>query len=177
MGSRLGPGAWVKLALLLAPLAAFSSWVTWGALHRSQGPALTPRAPTEIDRVLAGFPAPEDDLPAARLEERVDGAAEALRAKGCRRLVHWRLADPPADLEVLVFETPGGARAVFEGDAGKDRSPGPGDEALGGDQFLYFRRGAVVVRLLLDPGAPSGARSLARTAERVDAALQAGAHL
>ena len=170
--------AWARGLLLAAPLVGISAWVIQGALHRSQGPTFPrPDVPVERSAVLTGLPPADADLPAAQLEERVDGAAEALRAQGCRRLLHWRLADPPADLEALVFETADGAHAMMEGDAGKDRTPGLGDEALVGDQFLYFRRGPVFVRLLLDPGAKADPASLKRQAGQVDQALRQGARL
>jgi hypothetical protein len=65
----------------------------------------------------------------------------------------------------------------MEGDAGRDRTPGPGDEALVSDQFLYFRRGPVFVRLLLDPGARADPASLRHRADQVDEALRQGARL
>jgi hypothetical protein len=175
MGSM---AAWARGLLLAAPLVGISAWVVQGALHRSHGPTLAPAAaPVERSAVLRGLPAPDADLPGSRLEERVDGAAEALRAQGCRRLLHWRLEAPPADLEALVFQTTEGAHAAMEGDAGKDRTPGLGDEALVSDQFLYFRRGPVFVRLLLDPGAHAAPGSLNHQATKVDEALRQGARL
>ena len=170
--------AWARGLVLATPLVGLTAWVIQGAVHRSHGPTFPrPAVPVERPAVLRGLPAPDADLPAARLEERVDGAAEALRAQGCRRLLHWRLADPPADLEALVFETSQGAHAAMEGDAGKDRTPGLGDEALAGDQFLYFRRGSVFVRLLLDPGVKADPASLQRRADQVDQALRQGGRL
>ena len=62
---------------------------------------------------VPGLPPPRADLPAERLEEHVDGAADALRADGCRRLVAWRFEQPPADAEALFFGTAEGARAVL----------------------------------------------------------------
>ena len=104
----------------------------------------------------------------------MDGAADALRADGCRRLVHWRFERPPADAEALVFRTVDGARAVLAREAGPERTPGPGDEAQVSVDAVYFRRGGVLVRVFLDPGAsPPPGELLARAAE-IDRALQEG---
>lgn len=161
---------WLLGLLLAVPLAGLSAWTARGWVTRSHGPAVA-------TGLLAGFPAPEADLPADKLDDRVDGAAEALRAQGCRRLLYWRLVDPPADLEVLVFRTPQGARTTMERDAGRDRTAGPGDEAQASDQAVYFRRGPVFVRLLLDPAASASAETLTRKAGDVDRALRQGARL
>ena len=48
---------------------------------------------------------------------------------------------------------------------------------LAGDQFLYFRRGSVFVRLLLDPGVKADPASLQRRADQVDQALRQGGRL
>ncbi len=113
------------------------------------------------------------DLPAERLEEHVDGAADALRASGCRRLVAWRFEKPPADAEALFFATAEGAGAVLEREAGPERTPGPGDEAAVSAQAVYFRRGTALVRVFLDPGVSSSEGDLVARAEEIDRALQA----
>ena len=158
-----------------------------GTAHRVHGvDRLRPRRPAEGARgdrgagaaatpALAALP-PDADLPADRLEERVDGGAEALRADGCRRLLHWRFETPPADAEALVFETADGARTVLTREAGDERTPGPGDEAQLSPQSAYFRRGSVYVRIFLDPGAPESPE-LRKRAEEIDRVLAAGGSL
>lgn len=161
--------------LLTAPLALLTAWVLHGAAQRShgvpEGPAASAAA-VAVKLPLAGLPAPQADLAAARLEDRVDGAAEYLRAQGCRRLLYWRLEDTAADLELLVFATEAGARTALLRDAGPERTPGPGDEAQASAQAVYFRRGAVLVRLIVDPGREAGAAVQAH-ARHVDGALLA----
>jgi hypothetical protein len=156
--------------LLAAPLLALTAWVAHGLVARSH----SHRAPASDERSAPrpGLPPPRLDLPAARLEEQVNGAADALRAEGCRRLLHWRFEDPPADAEALVFDTVEGARQVMDREAGPDRTPGPGDEAQVAEQSIYFRRGPVFVRLFLDPGA--GPPGLAERAAAIDQALASG---
>ena len=162
------PRTWLLAFALAAPLVVITAWVIRGAT-----PARPP-ASGEIGGAWPGLPQNRDDLPAERLEERVDGAAEALRANGCRRLVHWRFEKPLADAEALFFLAKEGARAVLEREAGPGRTPGPGDEAQVSDQTVYFRRGAVLVRVILDPcTAPPPGELLARAVE-IDRALQAG---
>jgi len=163
---------WLQALLLAAPLALFSVWVVRGALRATHGPILAAAPPTAA-APLAGLPPPAVDLGADRLEDRVDGDAEYLRAQGCRRLLHWRLEDRAADLDVLWFSTEAGAAAVLARDVGPERTPGPGDEAQLSAEAVYFRRGPALVRLLADPGAPPG-DALARTARQVDRALIAG---
>jgi hypothetical protein len=167
--------------VLAAPLVALSAWVIHGAVTRGHG--LTPEAAVQPSaaptssaqaQILPGLPAPEADLPAARLEARVNGAADVLRSHGCRRLLHWRLTEPPAELELLVFETPEGARGVMDNETGPERSSELGDEAEIGEQAVYFRRGRVYVRLLLDPGASVDPGALVRKAREVDQALVQG---
>ena len=160
-----GRKAWLQALLLAAPLVCFTIWVVLGAAHESQAPNVG-EAPT----ALRGFPPPEADLPADRLEDRVDGAAEYLRQHGCRRLLAWRLSDPPADLELLVFGDAQGAKTVLARDAGPDRTPGPGDEASVADQSILFRRGSIYVRLIADPA--SQGLALPAVAARVDEALR-----
>jgi len=111
-------------------------------------------------------------VPAERLEEHVNGAADALRASGCRRLVAWRFEKPPADAEALFFGTAEGARAVLEREAGSERTPGPGDEAQVSEQAVYFRRGAALVRVFLDPGATAAEGDLVARAQEIDRAIQ-----
>jgi hypothetical protein len=159
---------WLLALALAAPLVAITAWVTRGA-----SPARPP-ASGKIKGAWPGLPRHRDDLPAERLEQRVDGAAEALRAAGCRRLVHWRFEEPPADAEALFFLAVEGARAVLEREAGPGRTPGPGDEALVSEQAVYFRRGAVLVRVFLDPGAAPLPGELVARATEIDRALQTG---
>ncbi len=175
--------SWLLVALLGTPLLGLTAWVVRGALlsprpSRAGGPgppanghAPQPR-PGGPAGVWPGLPEHRADLPADRLEERVDGAADALRADGCRRLVAWRFERPPADAEALFFGTVEGARAVLEREAGAERTPGPGDEAQVTPQAVYFRRGAVLVRVFLDPGAPTAPGALAARARDIDRALQ-----
>ncbi len=168
--------ALLTAVLLAAPLVVLTAWVVYGAIHETHGASVTPApgatpAPSQPAAILPGFPAPEADLGADRLEEQVDGGAEYLRAQGCRRLLYWRLAAPQTDLEILVFDEPAGAAAVMARDAGPERQAGPGDEAQVSPQAIFFRRGRNLVRLLADPGATSDAPSLARRAAEVDRAL------
>jgi hypothetical protein len=162
--------AWLLVVLLGTPLAGLSAWLVRGAL-RSPRPATAPATATTGG--WPGLPPPRADLPAERLEEQVDGAADALRASGCRRLVAWRFERPPADAEALFFTTADGARAVLEREAGPERTAGPGDEAQVMDQSVYFRRGPVVVRAFVDPSASVAAGELTGRAHEIDRALQA----
>ncbi len=182
------PGRWLQAALLAAPLVLLVAWLASGAINRSQGPSIDsstaspgplaqePRTrsqdgPLEAARSALALPAPEYDLPADRLEDRVDGAADYLRGLGCRRLIAWRLTAPPAELELLVFAGSEGAAAALARDAGKERDAGPGDEASVSDQAVLFRRGALYARLLADPEAPAQAGLLGELASRLDDAL------
>lgn len=116
------------------------------------------------------YPAPQMDLGPDRFAERVDGAEAKLRARGCRRMLVWRLATPPSDLEVLRFESPLGATQMLVDDAGQDRTPGlPGDEGWTGSNVLYFRSGSVYVRLVAD--APTPPETLLESAQRIAQAL------
>jgi len=165
------------LAVLLAmPLVGLTAWVVWGALkspRRTSGDASVPQPRTGGPAgVWPGLPQYRVDLPADRLEEHVDGAAEALRASGCRRLVAWRFEKPPADAEALFFTTTEGARAVLEREAGPGRTPGPGDEAQVSEQAVYFRRGAALVRVFLDPGAMAPGGELVARAQEIDRAIR-----
>ncbi len=160
--------SWLLALALATPLVGLTVWLIHGAAHPSRSVAATV-APAGS---LPGLPPPHADLPADRLEERVDGAADALRADGCRRLVAWRFERPPADAEALFFGTVEGARAVLEREAGTERTTGPGDEAQVTAQAVYFRRGAVLVRVFLDPGAPPPPGGLAARAADIDRALQ-----
>ncbi len=171
MARRLPP--WLLALALAAPLFGLTAWVILGAVRPTAGVSAS-RPPAGV---LAGLPVPTDDLPADRLEERVDGGADALRADGCRRLMHWRFDQPPADAEVLVFRSEGGARSVMAREAGPERTPGPGEEAQATAQAVYFRRGPVLVRLFLDPGATPPPEGLLRRAEEIDRALASGARL
>jgi len=161
-------GSWFAGLGLAAPLVALAGWIVHGALVPGTAGSLPARA-TGAPAVSA-LP-PSLDLPAARLEERVDGAADALRAAGCRRLRHWRIEAPPADAEALSFRSNDEAHRALEREAGPGRTVGPGDEAQLGAQAAYFRRGSVLVRLFLDPGASAG-EGLRRAAERLDDQLK-----
>jgi hypothetical protein len=144
-------------------------WLVHGAVD-PRAPQPRPEGPAGV---WPGLPQHRADLPAERLEEHVDGAADALRASGCRRLVAWRFERPPVDAEALFFATAEGARAVLEREAGPERTPGPGDEAQVSAQAVYFRRGTALVRVFLDPGASATAGELLARAVEVDRALQA----
>ena len=121
--------------------------------------------------MLPGFPPPEADLQAAQLEDRVDGAADKLREDGCRRLIAWKLLNPPADLEILVFDKSEGAKQTLQREAGPGRDPGPGDEASVSDQAILFRRGTVIARLMADPDAAPAPAALMDTARAIDRAI------
>jgi hypothetical protein len=169
--------SWLVGLLLATPLLALTAWVVSGFAASDARPlagaAPSPRPPSP--GVLPGLAAPTADLPEARFEEHVNGAADALRADGCRRLLYWRFEDPPADAELLVFRTAADARAVMETEAGPERTAGPGDEARLTEQSVYFRRGSVFVRLFLDPGA--GPYGLVERANEIDRALAIGGPL
>jgi hypothetical protein len=167
--------AWIVAPLLAAPLVALTAWVAHGLLTPPSSSDGGTAGPSSSRSALATLP-PDGDLPADRLEERVNGAAEALRADGCLRLLHWRFETPPADAEALVFQTEEGARTVLEREAGAERTPGPGDEAQLSPQTAYFRRGPVYVRIFLDPGVPETPDLLQR-AEEIDRVLAAGGSL
>ena len=107
------------------------------------------------------------------MHERVNGAADALRAQGCGRLLYWRLEDPPAELELLIFNAEDGAAGVLAKDVGPERTPGPGDEASVGGGAIFFRRGSYYVRLLSAPGAAVDPDELLSLAVRVEAGLPA----
>ena len=161
---------WLLALALAAPLVAITAWV----IHGATGPPLRPAGHGELASARPGLPRPVADLPSERLEERVDGAADALRADGCRRLVHWRFERPPADAEALFFGAVEGAQAVLDREAGSERTPGPGDEAQVSGQAVYFRRGTVLVRLFLDPGTSPPPGELRARAEEIDRALREG---
>jgi hypothetical protein len=171
------PASWLVPTLLTIPLLAVAAWtaVSWVRGGRT---AVDPIAPAAARRgspgitSVPGFPPPEVDLPVDHLEDRVDGAAEFLRGLGCSRLVYWRLAEPAADLELLVFRDPAGAGQALAHDAGPERTPGPGEEAQVGPQALYFRRGPFFVRMFADPGAPADPAMLARRAGDLDKTLR-----
>jgi hypothetical protein len=162
--------------LLAAPLVGLTVWVVRGALRPPAIASVPPRA-AEPRGPLPGLPLPSADLPADRLEEQVDGAADTLRADGCRRLLHWRFEDPPAEAEVLVFASADAAHRIMEREAGPERTAGPGEEAQLAEQFAYFRRGSVFVRIFADPGASGPGDALARRAAGIDRALTAGGPL
>jgi hypothetical protein len=164
------PTTWLLALALAAPLVAITAWV----IHGATDPRARQVAPGAPAGVWPGLPEHRADLPSERLEERVDGAADALRADGCRRLVYWRFERPPADAEALVFRTVDGAHAVLEREAGPGRTPGPGDEAQVSEQAVYFRRGPVLVRIFLDPGASSPPGELLARSAEIDRTLREG---
>jgi hypothetical protein len=171
---RLPPA--VVAILLSLPLLGLSAWLVRGAVKSprpgsSDAPAPQPH-PEGPAGVWPGLPQHRVDLPAERLEEQVDGAAEALRASGCRRLVAWRFEKPPADAEALFFATAEGARAVLESEAGPARTAGPGEESQVSEQAVYFRRGRTLVRVFLDPGASAPAGELVARAQEIDRAIR-----
>jgi hypothetical protein len=168
--TRSRPAARLVAAALAVPLVALIAWLSRGAVDPR---ASHPRTAGQAD-VWPGLPQPQADLPSERLEERVNGAADALRAGGCRRLVAWRFERPPADAEALFFGTVDGARAALAREAGPGRTPGPGDEAQVSAQAVYFRRGRVLVRVFLDPGASPRPGDLVARAGEIDRALQEG---
>ena len=168
--------SWLVAAALATPLVLISGWLLRGALAptpRDEPPApegtsapAPPAATPARAAVADGWP-PALDLPAGRLEERVDGGADALRAAGCTRLLDWRSEAPAADLEALVFDTAEQARAALSREAGAARTPGPGDEAQVSDQAVYVRHGAVLLRAFADPGG-TGGEALVALARRVE---------
>ena len=171
--TRRLPSALVAV-LLATPLIALTAWLVHGALKppsRASSGAIPQPHPDGPAGVWPGLPQHRVDLPAERLEEQVDGAAEALRASGCRRLVGWRFEKPPADAEALFFATAEGARAVLDSEAGPGRTPGPGDEAQVSKQAVYFRRGSTLVRVFLDPGTSAPAGDLVSRAQEIDRAI------
>ncbi len=118
----------------------------------------------------ASFPPPQQDFPADRLHEHVDGAAPALVARGCRRLLFWQLTKPDVELEILVFNAESGARAELDKDTGNARTPSvPGEEGWTNQQVVYFRRGKAYCRLIASMPAPVA--GLLEHAQRVDQAL------
>jgi hypothetical protein len=170
-----GPGVmrrwqpWLVALALALPLVGLAGWIVRSAVAGgTASPAVEPSGPADD-----GLPAPTD-YTAERFEERVDGAAPALRAAGCERLRHWRLGAPPADAEALFFRSVDAARAALAREAGPGRTPGPGEEAQASAQSIYFRRGAVVVRLFADPEAASeaDAPALLLRARQLDEALR-----
>jgi len=175
---------WLKALLLALPLACLVTWLTIGGVKGSFGPDLRSspeaeksappgKAAASPDSFLTGFPPPDGDYPADRLFEKVDGAADALIAAGCGRLLFWRIADPAAEMELLVFDRAEGAAGVLAKDAGPVRDPGPGEEASVTDQSVFFRRGRFYVRILGDPSANPGRDRLLDLAGRADRGLPA----
>jgi hypothetical protein len=169
--------------LLAAPLVALAAWIALGGAKRSFGPAAPP-AHSVPDGVAglprpAGLGAPEADLPPDRFWERVDGAADGLIAAGCRRMVVWRTAAPPAEIELLVFAAADGAAAFLGRDAGPERTPGGlGDEASVAPESIFFRRGRQYVRIIAAPAPapaadPANPASLLDLARNVDSAIVA----
>jgi len=175
---------WLKSLLLAAPLACLVAWLIVGGVKGSFSPDLSPSpgaeksAPPRLPAasppsVLTGFPPPEGDYPADRLFERVDGAADALIAAGCGRILFWRMEDPAAEMELLIFDRASGAAGILARDVGPGRDPGPGEEASVTDQSVFFRRGRFYVRILGDPAANPGRGRLLDLAGRADRGLPA----
>ncbi len=169
----------VTAVLLLVPLAGIAGWLAHGILNPAPAPAApvpgaVPAAGTASASALPGLPAPESDLPADRLHERVDGAEDYLRGEGCVRMLSWDLADPKGTLDVLLFSSAEGAGRVLAHDAGPKRTPGPGDEASADAQGVLFRRGKAYVRLLADPDVPVEPARLLAEAGKVDRAIREG---
>lgn len=134
------------------------------------GSAPSPQGSTAAFTAAGGLSKPLMDLAQSRLAERVDGAEVKLRRLGCRRLRVWRLEDPPADLELLTFDEPDGARAMLAEEAGPERSPEvPGDEGWVGTNVVFFRFHAAFVRIIAD--APQKSSVLLAAAKRVKQAL------
>jgi hypothetical protein len=168
---RSQPGRWAQALLLGAPLLAICAWLGVGALGRSRGPTTPTIEPARSPELIPGLPPPEIDLPAARLEERVDGAAESLRKNGCKRLIAWTLTSPPADLELYVFDDVQGAKAWLDREAGSQRDLSPGDEASITGQAVLFRRSVFYTKLIADPSASVAFAPLKAAAESLDRAL------
>lgn len=164
--AKARPRSVVSALVVALPLLAVVAVVVRGALRPSDGSRVQAEAP--VAGPLAGYAAPQADLPAERLHERVDGAEEYLRSQGCSRLLAWDLADPAATLEVLLFEDPEGAARVLSRDAGPSRTAGPGDEASADAQSVLFRRGKVYARLVADPDSPADPERLLAEARKVD---------
>ena len=155
-----------------SPTAPARSRISKAPERRGAG-AEAGSAPAPAPAKDASWTRPDLDLPADRLEERVDGAAPVLLSMGCQRLVYWRLEHPPADLEILLFSTPSGAKQALARDAGAERSAGmPGDEGWANEQCAFFRVGTKYVRLIADDAAH--ARGVSAEAKRVARALDAG---
>ncbi len=125
--------------------------------------AAASNAPNAID-----WSTPEVELLAERLHERVNGLAPLLLELGCRRLLAWRLARPPIEIELLSFADAAGARRALEREAGPDRTPGaPGDEGYASAQVVYFRSGGAFARVVaLGPAPPGALLEIARGLER-----------
>jgi len=174
MGERR-PFLWIRPILLLLPLAVILSWLASGWRDQSFGPEAAPPAGATAAVpafALAGLPLPLEDYLPARLHERVNGAADALIADGCGRLLFWRMEEPPAEIELLIFDSAEGAGRALARELGPDRTPGPGDEAWAGEEAVFFRRGPYYARLLPEAGTKPGAAALLALAETVDAGVQ-----
>ena len=161
------------------PLAALAigaaSWIAYRAFSTSIPASLAPAPAPAPSATPSGpkYPSPTLDLPASRLHERVNGAEPVLRAAGCRRLLFWRIEQPPADLELLVFAGPAGAAKWLGRDAATDRTSGvPGDEGWMNTQVLYFRKGSLYVRLIADH--PVTSEALLTQGTKIERALDRG---
>jgi hypothetical protein len=175
--SEKRPFPWLAAFLLALPLAGLVWWLAAGGISASFGPDLSASPAAEKTAsspasILPGFPPPEGDYGAERMWERVNGAADALRAEGCGRILVWRIDDPPAELELLVFDGEEGAARVLARDTGPERTAGPGDEASVGEEAIFFRRGRFYARLFAEPSPAARSGALLDLAARVDAGLE-----
>jgi hypothetical protein len=182
--------AWIRGLLLALPLVGLATWLTVGGISRSFGPApetaapvsgvgelaSTPAAPALPDQTAApqasalppGLPSGPEDYGPETFFERVNGADEYLISKGCRRILVYVFDDPPAELELLVFETAEGASEVLARDAGPERHEGPGEEASLSDEAVFFRRGELYGRLYAMGEALPKPGALAALAQEID---------
>lgn len=185
--------AWIRGLLLALPLVGLAAWLTIGGISRSFGPEHETAAPAPvadegaaaraagtssaettaptISSLPPGLPPRPEDYGPDTFFERVDGADEYLISKGCRRILVYVFDDPPAELELLVFETADGASEVLARDAGPERHEGPGEEASVSDEAVFFRRGDLYGRLYAMGEALPRPGALAALARSVDEAL------
>jgi hypothetical protein len=183
--------AWIRGLLLALPLVGLATWLTVGGVSRSFGPDLeapellgepslaepdaaheaSPAAAVSPSALPAGLPSDPEDYRPDTFFERVNGADEYLISKGCRRILVWVFDDPPAELELLVFETAEGASEVLARDAGPERHEGAGEEASISDEAVFFRRGELYARIYAMGEALPKPGALAALAQRIDVSL------
>ena len=182
------PSTWIRGLLLALPLVGLTAWLTVGGLSRSFGPeyevpgttslgvsslavetvpTLSPATPS----LPAGFPSDFEDYAPDTFWERVNGADEYLLSRGCLRILVFDFDDPPAELELLVFDAETGASEVLARDAGPERQEGLGDEASVSEEAIFFRRGRLYGRLYAEGDARPGPGGLAALAIRIDESL------